>query len=244
MYWDDNKLKSNLKLIFLCLEQLCPVIQIKYAVLHCVLDFFCLYNCLIYFDGCNSPPNPFDFKNLKLNGGSEMEDKAKCFIRIAKGIFEEITYKELKERRKTISEYNDKKFIPIQGMLLEVTDREYKDFYKSVERHKYIANESRRFRFISTNEMAKDDEDNEIRGADILPDENVDIDFEVARKIEVEQLKEALLKLNDDEYKLIRALFFEEKTLREYAEIVGKHYTTIYTSRNKILEKLKKFLKI
>ena len=173
-----------------------------------------------------------------------MEDKAKCFIRIAKGIFEEITYKELKERRKTISEYNDKKFIPIQGMLLEVTDREYKDFYKSVERHKYIANESRRFRFISTNEMAKDDEDNEIRGADILPDENVDIDFEVTRKIEVEQLKEALLKLNDDEYKLIRALFFEEKTLREYAEIVGKHYTTIYTNRNKILEKLKKFLKI
>ena len=62
--------------------------------------------------------------------------------------------------------------------------------------------------------------------------------------MEIEQLKDALLKLNDDEYKLIQALFFEEKTLREYAEIVGKHYTTIYTNRNKILEKLKKFLKI
>lgn len=43
-----------------------------------------------------------------------MEDNAKCFIRISKGNFEEITYKELKHRRKTKREYLKKWFIPLQ----------------------------------------------------------------------------------------------------------------------------------
>lgn len=42
-----------------------------------------------------------------------MQENAKCFIRIDKGIFEEITYKELEKRRKLKKEYNMKKFIPI-----------------------------------------------------------------------------------------------------------------------------------
>lgn len=43
-----------------------------------------------------------------------MNDNAKCFIRISKGKFEEITYKELQHRRKTKKEYLKKCFIPVQ----------------------------------------------------------------------------------------------------------------------------------
>ena len=173
-----------------------------------------------------------------------MQENAKCFIRIDKGIFEEITYKELEKRRKLKKEYNMKKFIPIDGMLLEVTENEYKDFYKDFERNKYIMNESKRFSFISINKMAKDDDDKDIRETIILPDENVDINAELERKMEIEQVKNALSELNDEEYKLIKALFFEQKSLREYAEIIGKHYTTVYYIKNKAIEILKKFLKI
>lgn len=126
-------------------------------------------------------------------------------------------------------------------MLIEVTRKEYEDFYREVERHKYILSESRRFAHFSINEMAK--EDDEIRGIDILPDENVDICAEIERNIEVERLKNALLQLNDYDYKLIRALFFEEVSVRDYAKIVGKHYTSVYDDKNKILKKLRKFLK-
>ena len=115
-----------------------------------------------------------------------MQENAKCFIRIDKGIFEEITYKELEKRRKLEKEYNMKKFIPIDGMLLEVTENEYKDFYKDFERNKYIMNESKRFSFISINKMAKDDDDKDIRETIILPDENVDINAELERKMEIE----------------------------------------------------------
>ena len=62
MYWNNANLKSNLKINFIfILEQICPVIQVKYAILRCVLDFFCLQTFLIYWDGCNSPPTPFNF---------------------------------------------------------------------------------------------------------------------------------------------------------------------------------------
>lgn len=173
-----------------------------------------------------------------------MQENARCFIRIDKGIFEEITYKELEERRKLKKEYSVKKFIPIDGMLLEVTEKEYKDFYKEFERNRYIMNESKRFSFISIYKMAKDDDDQDIRETTILPDENVDINNELEKKMEIEQLKNALSLLDDEEYKLVKALFFEQKSLREYAEIIGKHYTTVYHNKNKVIEKLRKFLKI
>ena len=126
-------------------------------------------------------------------------------------------------------------------MLIDVTRKEYEEFYRDVERHKYVLSESRRFAHFSINEMAK--EDDEIRGIDILPDENVDICAEIERNIEVERLKNALLQLNDYDYKLIRALFFEEVSVRDYAKIVGKHYTSVYDDKNRILKKLRKFLK-
>ena len=49
---------------------------------------------------------------------------------------------------------------------------------------------------------------------------------------------------NDYEYNLIKALFFEQKSLREYSKIVGKHWTCIQDDRNKIFDKLKKIIKI
>ena len=64
----------------------------------------------------------------------------------------------------------------------------------------------------------KDDDDVEVRGADILKDDDTDVDFELEKKIEIKKLKKALLKLTKDEYKIIKALFYKEKSLREYAK--------------------------
>lgn len=71
-----------------------------------------------------------------------------------------------------------------------------------------------------------------------------DIEFEIERKIEIEQLRNALLKLDKEEYKLIRELFFNEKTMTEYAKNIGCGVSTIFDKKVKILKKLKKFLKI
>ena len=162
-----------------------------------------------------------------------MQDNAKCFIKLKKGIYEEITYKELKEKRKKYSTYKKKKFIKLDDVLLEVSKKDYEIIEYEEQRQKYLDRVSRKMNLVSY--------DNETENGATLkniisnPIDNIEATFE--RKIEIEKLRE-------EEYKLIKALFFENKTLREYAAIVGKHYTTIQDKRDRILEKLKKFIKI
>ena len=58
-----------------------------------------------------------------------MKDRSKCFILTPYG-YEEITYAELTLRRETEPAYHDRRFIPLHGMLLEVSPDDYKTFYR------------------------------------------------------------------------------------------------------------------
>lgn len=169
-----------------------------------------------------------------------MKDNAKCFIKIKKGIYEEITYKKLKEKRRKYDTYKNKKFIQVDDKLLEVSQREYETFNKEEQRIKYIARADKKLQIISY--------DNEDENGTVLintiKDTSCDIENEIERMIEIEQLKKALLQLTNEEYELIKALFYEEETVREYAERKGIPFTTIQSRKNKIIEKLKNILKI
>lgn len=202
-------------------------------------DLFYFYE-LILFRGCRSPPNPFNFTNLKLNGGIKMNDNSKCFIKIGQAIFEEITYKELKSRREKFDTYKTKRFIPVQGMLIEVSDEEYRDFYREVEVHKYHRKLARNYKWHSLDAL-EDDED--IRDKNVIADENVNIEAEIERKTEIKQLKKALLSLDKDEYELIKTIFYDEETIHNYARKSGIPYSTLQYKKQKVLEKLKKFMK-
>ena len=169
-----------------------------------------------------------------------MQDNAKCFIRLKKGIYEEITYKELKEKRKKYSTYKKKKFIKLDDVLLEVSKKDYEIIEYEEQRQKYLDRVARKMNLISYDHESENGAT--LKNIISNPIDNVEANFE--RKNEIEKLRLALLQLNEEEYKLIKALFFENKTLREYAAIVGKHYTTIQDKRDRILEKLKKFIKI
>jgi len=168
-----------------------------------------------------------------------MEHNSKCFIKLKNGTYKEITYKELQNRRKRYITYKDKKFIPVQECLLEVSFDKYKEFYKDVERNKYIKKLKKKYKVFSIEKL----QDEDFKGKDVLTDTNVDIELEFERREEIEQLKKALLELNAEDYNLIKALFFEEKTIREYAETLDIPFTTIQSRKTKILNKLKKILK-
>ena len=170
-----------------------------------------------------------------------MKDDDKCFIKVENGIFEEISYKELINRRKRIEEYKDKKFIYIHGMLMEVSEEEYIDYYQEIERNRYAKRVIRKLNPLSIDEMK---ETTDFRDKDIIKDFKFNLEDEVAKKIEIEQLKIALLELTEKEYEIIKALFYKEDTIREYASKIGIPFTTIQSQKQKILEKLKKLLKI
>ena len=70
-----------------------------------------------------------------------MNDHTKCFILAASG-YEEITYITLTERLESDPSYQDRKFIPLHGMLMEVSEDDYKDFYRERRRQKYLREEA------------------------------------------------------------------------------------------------------
>lgn len=173
-----------------------------------------------------------------------MKDNAKCFIKINKGYYEEITYKELNKRREVDNTYKDKKFIYIHKMLMEVSQEEYIDYFQEIERNRYAEKILKKFSDISIEQQQRVNEDDEINDKDVVADPDCNVEFEITRKTEIEQLKKALLELTEDEYKIIKALFYKEKTIREYAKKLGIPFTTLQSRKDKIIKKLKKILKI
>ncbi|AEZ62251.1 DNA-directed RNA polymerase specialized sigma subunit [Streptococcus infantarius subsp. infantarius] len=64
----------------------------------------------------------------------------------------------------------------------------------------------------------------------------------IEKKEQLQLLYDALLKLKEDEFKLINELFFQEKTLSEVSKSLEVSITTIARRRDKILNHLKKIL--
>lgn len=75
-----------------------------------------------------------------------------------------------------------------------------------------------------------------------IADNSVDVEKIIETKMLIEDLYHALDSLNDEERKLIEALYFKDKTLVEIAKEKDTNPMKIGRLRNKILEKLRKTL--
>ena len=64
----------------------------------------------------------------------------------------------------------------------------------------------------------------------------------VLHKLEVDRLHTALSLLTPEERALIQALFFEEKTERQYADELGVYRNAVHVRKIKVLKKLKSLL--
>ena len=71
-----------------------------------------------------------------------MNNNSKCFIKQKGKTYKEITYGELKERRK-YKTYKNKKFIKVEDMLFEVSKEEFDDYHSEDERIRYRYNNER-----------------------------------------------------------------------------------------------------
>lgn len=149
-----------------------------------------------------------------------------CFIRTANG-YEQIPYAELCKRRNTIEEYKSKKFLPLHGMLMEVTEETYRDFYRDRRRQKYIDERSAENGDFSYDMLTTAD----FNGEDILVDDSESLDEQGIRKTMTDKLRRALRLLSVDE--------LSERTL---AEKYSDSQVTIHKRKIKIPDKLKKIL--
>ena len=91
----------------------------------------------------------------------------KVFI-LENGLYKEITYSELKQLEQEDKSYMDKFFLPLHGMLMEVTEETYKEYYRDKRRQKYIDERSRLNGDVSYNALDTD----ETLGEDVLRIQN------------------------------------------------------------------------
>ena len=150
----------------------------------------------------------------------------KVFI-LEKGNYKEITYNELKQLEQADKSYMDKFFLPLHGMLMEVTEETYKEYYRDKRRQKYIDERSKLNGDVSYNALDTD----ETLGEDVFADEKTDVEAAVINKMTVAELQKAFLLLSPDERELITAIYIQNLTEREFAKKKGV-YQTPYINAN------------
>ena len=161
----------------------------------------------------------------------------KVFI-LENGKYKEITYSELQELEQSDKSYAEKFFLPLYGMLMEVTAETYKAYYKDKRRQKYIDERSLLNGDVSYDALDTD----ETLGAEVFADTKTNVEATVINKMTVAELRKAFLLLSPDEKKLLIEHFFDEKSQVELSKQYGVNQSSISRKINRIIAKLKKFL--
>lgn len=167
-----------------------------------------------------------------------MKKEPKAVYIIENGGYTELTYEEFRRRVQISPLYADKLFLPLYGSLMEVSKEDYEEYYRQRNRQIYIDRRASRNGDVSYNALTTD----EFNGEDILIAEQPDVCDTVVESIMTDKLKEAILKLTDEEQLLIYRHYYADIPGTELAEIYGVSQQAISKRIAKIRVKLKNLL--
>lgn len=191
-------------------------------------------------NGIRSPPDlKFELKiKFQIQEDKTVKYAPKKVFILENGKYKEITYSELQELEQSDKSYAEKFFLPLYGMLMEVTAETYKAYYKDKRRQKYIDERSLLNGDVSYDALDTDD----TLGAEVFADTKTNVEAAVINKMTVAELRKAFLLLSPDEKKLLIEHFFDEKSQVELSKQYGVNQSSISRKINRIIAKLKKFL--
>lgn len=131
-------------------------------------------------------------------------------------------------------------YIKVPGNLVEVTKEVYLAYFRA-QRCWSAQNERDTYNGVVSYD-AMDTE--EMSGVDNIPDSiAISVEDIVTAKLLKEKLLLSLGKLSEAEWALVYALFYEQKTEREYAKILGISQKAVNKRRHKVLTKLRRLMK-
>ncbi len=135
----------------------------------------------------------------------------------------------------------EKKYcIKVPGALIGVTEEVYLTYFRAQRRWSAQDERDTYNGVISYDAM----DTNEILGEEAIPDlDAISVEDVVLDKLRREKLRLCLSLLTETEQSLIHALFYEEKTEREYAETLGISQNAVNKRRHKVLDKLRRLMK-
>lgn len=126
------------------------------------------------------------------------------------------------------------KYIYVKGKKIYVSDEVYRAYKKELNHESHLKRLDRKHKVFHFGDFDTSIVD--------IADNTVDVEKIIETKMLIEDLYRALDSLNNEERKLIEALYFDDKTLTEVAKQRDTNPMKISRLRNKILEKLRKLL--
>ena len=156
------------------------------------------------------------------------------------GKYIEISYEEFCEKKEETEGFDAKnrRYILVQGMLLEVDEPAYREHYRICRRMRYLMEMEQKVQILSFEDCIEAG----LEGS-ILPAENEKLPDAIAEEKDIiQRLRCAIDRLTNDERDLILAHFFFHATQEELARRYGANQSSISRSLQKILSKLRKEL--
>lgn len=160
----------------------------------------------------------------------------KVFV-LEDGMYVELSYAQFSQKKECCA---SRRFIPLHGMLMEVSEGDYKAFYKDKRRQKYLDERSAKNGDFSYDMLPTD----EFNGEDILVDMASDTAGDAEKKIMLDNLRLEFAKLSEDEQKILYLIYGQRLSERVVAERFHVSQNAIHRRKVQILEKLRKAKKL
>lgn len=160
----------------------------------------------------------------------------RCFV-LLNGKYIEISTEDFLNHAET---YGNRKFIPLHGMLMEVSEQDYQAFYREQERIYYLKKQDRKFGLVSF--QALDTED--FKGEAAIEDYEQGpayIEERIIKRELMREIQQCLSQLTQEELTLIWR-YFSGTTQKELAREYGVTRQAIGHRIARILKKLKQLV--
>lgn len=145
-------------------------------------------------------------------------------------------YRRLKdENDKTIAH-----IITVDGVNVEVTEEVFLAYAQADRRERYLLEDAKKGKKLSLDQLIQDGMPLSIEAVPSSEDGYIVQEDAQTRLEQKRRLREILPTLYEDEQDLIRALYVQGLSVREYAKQLGVYHRTVIYRRDKLLEKLRR----
>lgn len=125
----------------------------------------------------------------------------------------------------------------MQGCLLEVDEKTYKEIYKEYERNRYVQRLDREHTVCCAD--AFEDKDASMYYGNVAADE---FENRIINRLMISKLVNALRQLSPDESIIIDLIYYKGMSQRNAAEAIGVSQSTLHYRIKNLLGKLREFI--
>ena len=128
-------------------------------------------------------------------------------------------------------------YLYVNGQKVKVSEDIYKVYWREKEHEKYLEQVDRKNHLLFFSSL-----DHDGHFYENIVDEGIDVEKIVETQMMIEAVRNAISRLNAEEKDIIERLYFHDEPVRSVAKLKSITHPALIKKRNKILEKLKKFI--